>query len=231
MDYTRPLFLQGFIFATNTFPIPPFTFMKSLNNLTVGEYQELYKIHKSKDDELEKSIQSVAVITGKTRWEVEEMDLTAFNEQARIISILFSTPVSQTKPKLKVKVNGKNYRVCLNPRKISFGQYVDIQHFLKGNMIDNLHKLFACILVPYKFMKQGKYDGANHEQIAEGVLSMNFQDIHSTCVFFLNLWNRSIEATVLYLKNQWNKEMKETSLPFPEAILQSITDGSTMLSQ
>lgn len=199
--------------------------MKSLSKLTVGEYQELYKIHKSQDDELEKSIQSVAIITGKTRWEVEDMDLVKFNEQARIISILFSGPIDRIAPKIKVTVNNKKYRVCLNPKKISYGQYVDIQHFLKGNMIENMHKLFACILVPYKFMKQGKYDGANHEQIAEDVLYMNFIDVHSACVFFLTLWNSSIKATADYLSKKWLKEM---SSPMPEILLQTITDGSLM---
>lgn len=209
----------------NISPLLPFTGMKSLSKLTVGEYQELYKIHRSKDDDLEKSILSVAVITGKTRWEVEEMDLAEFNEQARVISILFSSPVDRVAPKIQVKVNNKKYRICLNPRKISFGQYVDIQHFLKGNMIENMHKLFACLLVPYKFMKQGKYDGANHEQVAEGVLYMNFIDVHSTCVFFLTLWNASIKATTAYLKQEWKKE---TNSQLPETVLQIITDGSIM---
>lgn len=202
--------------------------MKSLTNLTVGEYQELYTIHKSKDDELDKAVQSVALITGKPRWDVEDMDMDKFSEIARAISILFSGHL-EVKPKAQVKINGKSYHVCLNPRKLSAGQYIDLQHFLKGDMIENLHKIMACIVIPHKKKwgrkVLGKYDGENHESISEGIKELRFTDIHSTCVFFSLLWRDSIKAIIPYL----SKHPKMMSLNIDETNLRSIMDGYSTL--
>lgn len=197
--------------------------MKSLQKLTVGEYQQLYTIHTSTDDEIDKAVLSVAILTGKTRWDVEEMPLDQFREISRSISILFSGESEPQKPKNYIKVNGKTYKICLNPRKLSAGQYIDLQHFLKGNMIDNLHKLMACLLVPRKFFGVGKYDGENHEQISAGIQNCNYAAIHATCVFFLTLWNLSIKAITPYLTSQI---LEKTTLN--QTDLQNIMDGFLM---
>lgn len=203
--------------------------MKSLSNLTVDEYQLLYSIHKSDGDDVDKSIQLVSILTGKTRAEVEDMPLDEFRNKSREISVIFSGPAETAKPKQKIKIYGKTYRVCLNPRKITAGQYIDLQHFLKGNMIENLHKIMACLVVPYKFWGTGKYDGANHELIAEGILDCKFSDIHGTCVFFLMLWSASIKAIAPFLSVKIREKMG-TNLLSP-ADLQNVMDGSIMLNR
>jgi hypothetical protein len=198
--------------------------MKSFQKLTVGEYQSLYRIHKSDQDEMEKSVQSVSILTGKPQWEVEEMPMETFNEQARTFSVLFSTPPADQKPKTSIKINGKKYRICLNPRKITAGQYIDLQVFLKENQIESLHKLMACLLLPLKsFGRVGKYDGENHSKISDGILDCNFMEVQATCVFFLNLWNNSIKAITPYLKQEIQKILKSQNMEPMD--LQLLTDG------
>jgi len=198
--------------------------MKNLSKLTVGEYQALYSIHTSKDEEIDKAVASVSILTGKTRWEVEEMDFKEFTHLTKELNILFDAFVSG-KPKTKLKINKIVYSVCLNPRKLSAGQYIDLQHFLKGNLIDNLHKIMACLVVPKKRFGVGKYDGENHELISTGIQDLNFTDIHSTCVFFSLLWSHSIKAIAPYL----NQEVMRTNQGTSPLDLQSIMDGFSML--
>lgn len=205
-----------------------------IDNLTVGQYQELYSIHTSQDDDIDKVIASVAILTGKPRWEVEEMSLKAFTESSRDITALFLNPQIKEKVVKSVRVNGKKYAVILNARKLSYGQYVDIQHFLKGNMIDNLHKLMACLLVPVKYgFLKGKYDGENHEKIAEGIRALKFYEVHSTCIFFSKLWNLSIKAIQEYLTKELTKAMKTKNLPeiITTTDLQRLLDGYLTLSR
>lgn len=201
--------------------------MKSLSNLTVDEYQLLYSIHKAEGDDVDKSVDLVSILTGKTREEVNDMPIYEYREKSREISVIFSGPAEPAKPKQKIKIYGKSYRVCLNPRNISAGQYIDLQHFLKGNMIENLHKIMACLVVPYKFWGVGKYDGANHELIAEGILNCKFSDIHGTCVFFLLLWSNSIKAISPFL----SREIQKKTGMLSQTDLQSVMDGSIMLSR
>lgn len=202
--------------------------MKSFEKLTVGEYQQLYEIHISGDDQIEKSVASVAVLTGKPRWEVEDMDFDQFREKAREATVLFSAALVEKFPSKLIKIAGKWYRVCLNPRKLTAGQYIDLQVFLKENQIRSLHKIMACLLIPVKryglYTKVGKYDGENHEKIAEGIQDCNFMQVHSTCVFFLRLWNLSIKAMVPFLK----KELSKTGMKTTETTLQGIMDGFLM---
>lgn len=208
-----------------------------IEDLTVGQFQQLHAIHVSSDDDLEKAISSISVLTGLPRWEVEELPLKTFKDLSREIGILFSSP-PQAKPKVlkKVRVNGQRYAVILNARKLTLGQYSDLQHFLKqGNMIDNMHKLMACLLVPIRFNPLnilGKYDGANHEKIAEGILSLKFSDVNNTCVFFSKLWNNSIEAIAGYLKKEMMLAMKKnTKSQLSQTDLQTLLDGFIMQSK
>lgn len=194
--------------------------MKNLSKLTVGEYQQLYSIHTSKEDEIDKAVLSVSLITGKTRWEVEEMDFKEFSQLTKEIAIIFS-PIQEGKPKTSIKIHKKRYKVILNPRKLSAGQYIDLQHFLKGNLIENLHKIMACLVVPKKAFGVGKYDGENHELISIGIQDCNFIDVQSTCVFFSQLWSLSTKAITPYL----SKELEKKKLIVPETTLQTIMDG------
>lgn len=204
-----------------------------IENLTVGQYQELYKIHKSTDEDIDKAIASVAILTDKTRWEVEELPLMDFTGMSKEISILFSNPEVKSKVVKSVRINGKKYVVILNPRKLSAGQYIDLQTFLKGNLIENLHRLMASLLIQVKYSPlniRGKYDGENHEKIAEGIQSLKFSEIHSTCVFFSKLWTASIKAMETYLKKEWKKKTKNQMNP-PLMDLQALMAGFTVPSK
>ena len=195
--------------------------------LTVGQYQELYQIHTGSDDDIDKAVASISCITGKPRWEVEEMDLDKFREKSAEVAVLFSPLLEQRKPSTKIKINGKKYRICLNPRKLTAGQYIDLQHFLKdGQIIRDLHKLMACLVTPYSFWSKGKYDGENHNKVAEGITECNFSDVHATCVFFLDLWNLSIKAITPFLSKELLKKTKNPLMR--EMNLQNIMDGYTM---
>jgi hypothetical protein len=191
------------------FTFLPFTSMKytTFSSLTLGQYQQLYAIGKSESDETDKAVECVSVLTGLPRWEVEEMPITDFNKVSAELTTIFSDFKSD-KPKNKIVLGGKKYLVQLNPRKLTAGQYIDIQHFLKGNNIENMHKVIACLVLPLKrFGRVGNYDAKNHEQISEQVRELPFANIHATCVFFLNLWRASTGVMQDYLKSQLKKTL------------------------
>lgn len=197
----------------------------TLDQLTVGQYQELYRINRGDEDDLDKSISCVSVLTGLTRWEVEDMALTDFNKVAAEINKIFSAPqVPVGKPPRSVTIFKKKYHVLYNMRKISAGQYIDLQHFLSGNVVENLHKIIACLLVKREWLKKDKYDAGNHELISEGVQELNYLQVNNICVFFSKLWASSIKALEPYLL----KEMKKKGIPLKEMDLHKIMAGYTM---
>lgn len=199
---------------------------KRFNELTVGEYQEIYSIATGKDDDLDKSIQFVSILTGLTWEQVSDLDIGDFNKVIREIDIIFSNHVIDTEIINTCKVDGKKYNIIHNPRKLKSGQYIDVQTFMKGNVILNMHKLFACLLRRRGWFGVGKYNGKDHEVISEGVRDMNFITVHATCVFFLSLWNNSIAAIRDYLKEELQRTGNQTAQEITEMDLQNIMAGS-----
>lgn len=200
---------------------------KRFHQLTVAEYQQLYTISRSDDDDIEKSIQLVSVLTGKPRWDVENISVQEFRTISAEIAVILSAQSTSTIPKRIIKLKGKKYLVEHNPRKISAGQYITLQHFLKGNMIDNLHSLFACLLTPYKLFGKGKHNGADHELISIAIQDLNFCHVHATCVFFLTLYEKSMTAIRDYLEIQARKG-KKPEMPKELMDLWKLTDGYIM---
>lgn len=196
---------------------------KKFKDLTVADYQQLYSIYKSDDEDTEKSVLMVSVLTGLPRWDVENISLLEFNNICREAAVILSGV--QKPPKLvdTVTIKGKKYRVCLNPRKMQSGQYIDIQTFMRSNIIDNLHKIFACLLVPKKLFGKGKYSGELHEQVAEGVRDLNFSIIHGTCIFFLNYWKLSMQI----IRDSLEKKMKKENQSLPKELMDlwKLSDG------
>lgn len=196
---------------------------KKFSDLTVADYQQLYEISKSEDNDTEKSIRFVAVLTGMPRWDVEEIPVHEFNKICGEMAIIFSGQSPDTKPVTTVVIKGKKYLVEHNPRNITTGQYIDLQHFMKGNIIENLHKIFACLLRRKRLMRTGKYNGTEHEIIAEGVRDLNFIHIHATCLFFSKFWHLSMIA----IRDSLEKKAKMMKTPLPQELLDlwKLTDG------
>jgi hypothetical protein len=207
----------------------------SFSTLTVAQYQELYSVNTSDIDDVEKAISCVSILTGLPRWEVEELPLADFNKVSSELAIIFAVNFEPEKPKEQIKIAGKKYIVQLNPRKITAGQYIDIMHFSKSNMVENLHRVIACLIVPkLSWGKVGKYNANKHEELSEAVREMRFIDINSICVFFLKLWNVSTKVIQDYLKKELSK-ISETNPDLKSRLremdLQKLLDGSILLKE
>lgn len=163
--------------------------MVTLENITVGQFQELYKIQKSDQDQYDKMTESVALLTDKTVREVEDLSIPEFNKLASQITSLWdqykNIPERQA-PKYLV-----GHGITYEPGKLTRGQYVTCMHFVKGDMIENMHLVMASISYD---PKTKKHDTDNHLVIAEQIQSALFLDVHASCVFFYHLFTRSIKT-------------------------------------
>lgn len=187
--------------------------------MTVEQYQALYSIQRSEMNDIEKAAESVAILTGKTPTEVDDMPLSEFNKVAMELDVIFDGEERTVRPPRSLKIRGKKHRILYNPRELCPGQYIDYQSFVSQNTIENLHKIVACLIVPVKWHGgNGKYSGTDHELNATYVQGMNFLKIQAVFVFFSKLWKDSIKAIQPYLE----QEMKKKGIHIP---LQDILDG------
>lgn len=175
----------------------------ALSQIAVSQYQDIYRAIKSDSTDLEKSIDIVAALTKKPRWEVEEMPYLEVNAMARDITIAFAADQFNYVPQDVIELSdGKKYRISHNVREMSAGQFIDFVSFSKGDLIDSLHKSFACLLIPVG----GKYDGEVHEAVSEMVAELPFQVVYSTCVFFCKLWQECTKAIQPFLEEAMERK-------------------------
>lgn len=178
--------------------------------LTVGQYQQLYAIAKSDTDELEKSLQSVAVLTNQTIEQVEDMPLIEFNALNRKIVSSINSLRLNTHPVSFLKANGRLYQVNYKIGTLRAGQNTELQAWLKEkDFIDNLDKILASCVVPVKkylwVYLPGRNDSKKHEQFCEDMQAVDFSEAYGCVVFFCKLFAASIKGIQPYLEKQLKK--------------------------
>jgi hypothetical protein len=181
-------------------------------DLTVFQYQELYKIQKSTLDYEDKATQCVSVLTGKTEREIESMPLKDFNTAVSSISTIFEQANLTYEPKRFISINGSRFGICYEPAKLNAGQYLTVQHFMKGDVVENMHYIIASLTYPVKKFWWGErslpHDSSKHAEIAEGIRDLPFMTVWSACVFFCELLKNSINSLRDYLE----KELLKTGM-------------------
>jgi len=187
--------------------------------ITLRQYQSLYAITKSELDEWDRVTESVAVVTGKTSREVEDMPVMEFNTQAKIVTDILTTEIIIAAKKI-IEVNGRSYGILYEPSKLTRGQYVTIQHFLQGDLIDNCHLIMASLTYN---PKTKKHEAERHNEIAEDFKDVDFAIIYSACVFFCDLFKTFIKSLQDYLV----KETKMNKMEVQKILgdFSSVMDG------
>jgi hypothetical protein len=195
--------------------------MITWQNITVGQYQDLYSLIKADIDPLDKEVQCIAMLSNRTIEQVESLPLDKYKALR-----LATTWVLNEPPKGKpIKSFGK-YRFIRKVQDLDTGRYISLQSFLQMDLIDNLHNLTACIVKP----KWGKYDGAKHEQYANDCRNAPFLALYQTMLFFCNLFNDTMKALEPYLIEQLkqNPQMKRRLLDHSLQVLSDTLAGLPM---
>jgi hypothetical protein len=155
------------------------------NKITVEQYQAIHAINNEDGDDIDKLLRIVSILYNKTEKEVNDLPVTTFHKITAEIAALFSAGLPERKTRKRLRIGGRRYMMQYNVGKISYGQWCEIQHFLKGDLIENLHLLAASIAAPMKWgLLTGKNDSRNHEKVSTDFLQANFLDTYSSVVFF-----------------------------------------------
>lgn len=197
--------------------------------LTIDKFQQLYRVAHSKLDDIDKSIQYVKIMTGKSESEIERMKVEKFNRICNVALKLFNISMEEihnTKPKNFIFVGHKVYKINYDVKKLTANRYVEISTF-GNNVIENLHKIMATLVQEVKFTWRGlrlvPYDSAKHEEVSEIMLKANFRECYHTCVFFCQLFKHSIVALKHFTEGEEAEKMDQALTDFIK-----IMDGYTM---
>ena len=172
------------------------------NDVTVYQYQQIQNI--KEDDILDADVKLVAIMYDLTEKQVDAMSMAEFNEKKREVSFVYSEPLVPKTSKY-IKASKNVYRFIPDIREVKLGgtgRYITIKHFQK-NVIENLHKIAASMIVPQKKgwfgLKDAEYKADEHEMYAEDILSAKIVDVYGMIVFFCKVYLNWMDNSKDYL--------------------------------
>jgi hypothetical protein len=158
------------------------------SKISVEMYQFINDINQSDMTNIDKLLQTVSILTGKT---VKQLDIlgkskrgvSKFNSLTIDVKKRFEELLKPGIPVTKFKGLKFNFDI----ENLKFGQYIEIQHFIKQGQIEALHLIAASMC---------ENENAKHQQRAERILQLPFLPI---------FWNA---AHMIEKLNKFNLEYK-----------------------
>ncbi len=170
-------------------------------NISVAQFQEIYKLSQSADlEDVDKVTRAICIVFNKTEREVEELTISEFNDLAKKCSFLFNDEVPGKCANI-IKVGNKKYGIQYNPQKLRHRQYVEILHF-SDKPIENMHLIMASLVTPMKRKRilfiptwlEGRNEAKDHDEISADMLNARVIDVYHACIFFCKLYANLIEV-------------------------------------
>jgi NTP pyrophosphatase (non-canonical NTP hydrolase) len=109
------------------------------NKITVEMYQYINEINESQMDQVDKVLFTMAFLTGKSEEEFDKINKYKFAQLQR----QFKQRFAQLKMQGKETERIKSFKFNFDIRKVTLGQFIEVQHFYKNNYMVNLHLIAA----------------------------------------------------------------------------------------
>ena len=183
------------------------------NELTVWQYQQIYPIvTKPEKDWTNLDVESklVGIIYNLTDTQVDSLTIQQYNNLKKTLNFLEDK--IEGKAVKYTEANGRRYRFIYDVQQMKAARYIESKVF-STDLINNLHKLAASMVVPQKKTWYGrwvddKYDAAKHSEYAADLQASNFVHIYHSVVFFYQVYRNWIEVSKGYLiQEMLNKGM------------------------
>ncbi len=190
----------------------------SLNEITLGQYQEFVKLEQELKDSTEVSIQlkMIEIFCSVPEAVVRSMKATDIAEICEIINTMFDTD-SQLISKFTLK--GVDYGFIPELDNMSFGEYMDLDTFIGDN--DNLHRALNVLFRPIKLNKGSRYIIEDYEPNDSEVAKDFPLDVVLGAIVFFYTLGKDLSTVML---NSLDKKNEKDLAQY--LISQQNTDGS-----
>ena len=162
----------------------------SYKEMTLQMYEHLSKIAESDTDDIEKQIQMVSVLTGKSVKEVEDLPISEYHSLAKKTVFLMREPAVEQIKSNTVKINERVYVITNDVTKITTAQYIDFQEYMKQGK--NLTNVLSTLLVP----KGEKYGEADFLEVKKDIERLPICTALGLNAFFLQRFAKLIANTL-----------------------------------
>ena len=200
------------------------------DDISIRKYIEIQKVLNKSEDPLTTKLELMRIAYDKTPDDMSnlELDSAEFSKMNKECVFLFTPPplypvdIDVTKT---VHIQGKDYKINLDASKLTAGQYIDIQSFLKdGEAFESIHLVLSVLVV------EDKYNVTKVKPRAEMFLDhFPISEAYPISVFFWNLSKALTESITLYLMEKLDKTKAEITEELT-TLLQNDGDGLSHLT-
>jgi hypothetical protein len=205
------------------------------NDLTVGQYQQLYKVLKQTDKtNLDVLTEVISICEGYPIDEIDSWEFKKLMDKEKDYQFLEKLDFDKTAKKY-INTNGKRYKFIHKITEIPAARYIESKHFLKGDFIDDIHYLMASCVKPMRKTWRGwvedKYDAKLHSEYAADMQKAKFVEVHNCVVFFYLLFVELIKGLEPYLTKELMKVTTADKIAEVQTALRQTLDGFTALNR
>ena len=171
----------------------------SLNEITLGQYQEFLKL--GEIDEAKLQLKSIEIFCNVPEQVVRNMKATDIAEISGIISSMFDTKHSLIN---RFKMDGVEYGFIPELEEMTFGEYIDLDTFIGDN--NNLHRAVNVLFRPVELKRGDRYIIKDYNpDDSEKAKDFPLDAVLGAVVFFYNL-GKELSTVILNSLDEKNQE-------------------------
>lgn len=182
--------------------------INSYRKLSIAKYDEIKKIMKKDIDDIDKQVELIACLADMDINNVYNLPLTKYEELVEKASFLYEMPKPKNNLPNKLIIGDFKYRIMKNVEKMTTGQYIDLQTYLKNDM--GVAYILTTIIIP-EGCEYGDGD-YNIDDLQKDIYNnLNIEDALSIAFFLHRKLQITIEGTLRFL--DWKMKKMEKKMP------------------
>lgn len=180
----------------------------SYRKLSIAKYDEAKKIMEKDIDDIDKQVELIACLADMDIDKVYNLPLTKYEELVEKASFLLELPKPKNNFPNKLSIGDRKYSIMKNVEKMTAGQYIDLQTYMKNDM--SIAYILTTIIIPEGCeYNDGKY---NIDDLQKDIYNnFNIEDAISIAFFLRRKLQIIIEGTLHFL--DWKIKKIEKKMP------------------
>lgn len=180
----------------------------SYRKLSIAKYDEIKKIMEKEIEDIDKQVELIACLADMPIDKVYNLPLTKYEDMVEKTSFLCEMPKPKSNLPNKLIIGDWKYRIMKNVEKMTTGQYIDLQTYLKNDM--GVAYILTTIIIP----EGCKYGDENYniDDLQKDIYNnLNIEDALSIAFFLHRKLQITIEGTLRFL--DWRMKKMEKKMP------------------
>jgi hypothetical protein len=175
---------------------------KDWNDVTVEQFQECYFLL-GKTPTIDTWVMVLSTLSGKPGSEIEALSITDLKKYIKKLDFLINPNLNEKVNKF-VSIKGKIFKAVYQASDMQTNQVADLKGLMNSEgqsindtVVENAHKLLACIYVPLT-LKGFRYLPSKHKEVSNSFRKAKMGEVYGTLFFYSKTYKALMEAINSY---------------------------------